>query len=398
MIFLSSWRQNKKIPNLVFSQTGVSVNFKTELKNTEMTINTLKTILIIFVSSRFLSCNGQMKSEHKQTKTETIKIGKVVSELDNQIWRIFQDSKGTYWFGSNGKGIYFFEGNELKQFTTTDGLVNNTIRGIQEDSSGNIYIETPEGISTFNGKNFATLKAIKSRYNQWKLDPNDLWFGYNANDLYRYDGDSLFELKLPQKDLKKAFGIEPEGVPFKGLNNTPYAVFGINKDKDGNMWFGTATAGSFRYDGNSFLWFGEKELSTLPDGRVPGVRSMIQDKDGYFWLSNFYSKYKINLAFPNGYEKLKAVDLPKETPKDKIGYFNSGIADKTGDLWMTTYGGGVWKYDGKTLTNLEVKKGTENVLLVSVYQDNTGTIWLGTDNDGVYKQNGDKFEKFETNK
>jgi ligand-binding sensor domain-containing protein len=65
---------------------------------------------------------------------------------------------------------------------------------------------------------------------------------------------------------------------------------------------------------------------------------------------------------------------------------------------MTTYGGGIWKYDGKTLTNQEVKKGAENVLLVSVYQDNKGTIWLGTDNDGVYKQNGDKFEKFELEK
>ena len=61
---------------------------------------------------------------------------------------------------------------------------------------------------------------------------------------------------------------------------------------------------------------------------------------------------------------------------------------------MTTYGGGVWTYDGKMLTNLEVKKGTENALLVSIYQDNNGTIWLGTDNDGVYKQNGEKFEKF----
>jgi hypothetical protein len=63
------------------------------------------------------------------------------------------------------------------------------------------------------------------------LNPNDLWFGYNAYDLYRYDGDSLFELKLPRKDLTKAFGIETEGVPFKGLNNTPYAVLGLIKTK-----------------------------------------------------------------------------------------------------------------------------------------------------------------------
>ena len=356
-----------------------------------MIINSVKIILLIFVSSIFHSCNGQLKSEHQNYETETIEIGKVVSEIDNQIWKIFQDSKGKYWFGSNGRGVYKLDGNKLKLFSTKDGLVDNAIRGIQEDINGNIYIETPEGISKFDGKQFTTLKAIKSSYNQWKLKPNDLWFGYNAYDLYRYDGDSLFELKLPRKDLKKAFGIETEGVPFKGLNNTPYAVFGINKDKDGNILFGTATAGAFRYDGNSFLWFGEKELSTLPDGRVPGVRSMIQDKNGYFWLSNFISKYKIE---PNNlqYEKIKVIE------NKELKYFNSGITDEDGNLWMTTYGNGVWKYDGKMLTKIEVKKGTENVLLVSIYQDKKGTIWLGTDDDGVYKQNGEKFEKFNPEK
>jgi hypothetical protein len=35
----------------------------------------------------------------------------------------------------------------LKQFTTTDGLVNDSIWGIQEDIDGNIYIETQKGIS-----------------------------------------------------------------------------------------------------------------------------------------------------------------------------------------------------------------------------------------------------------
>lgn len=350
-----------------------------------MTINPIKTILIIFVSSSFLTCNGQMKSEHKQAETESIKIGKVVSEVDNQIWRIFQDSKGKYWFGSNGKGIYFLDGNKLKLFTTTDGLVNNTIRGIQEDSVGNIYIETTDGISKFNGKNFVTLKAIKSSYNQWKLNRGDLWFSYNANDLYRYYGDSLFELKLPRKDLKKAFGIDTLISPFN--SNNPYSVYGVNKDKDGNIWFGTFVAGAFRYDGKSFLWFDEKELSILPNATAPGVRSIIQDKDGYFWLSNFISKYKIG-ANTLAYKKFKGIE------KDKPKYFNSGIVDKDGDLWMTTYGGGVWKYDGKTVLKIEISSEIESILLVTIYQDKNGTLWLGTDNDGVYKQNADKFEKF----
>lgn len=362
-----------------------SGNFKTKLNKTEMTINSVKFILLIFVSSIFHSCNGQVKSEHQKTEKETIAIGKVVSEFDNQIWRIFQDSKGKFWFGSNGRGVYYLDGKELKQFTTTDGLVNDTIRGIQEDKDGNIYIETFKGISKFDGNQFTTLRAIKSFHNQWKLDPNDLWFGYNANDLYRYDGDALFELKLPRKDLIKAFGIDTLNSPFN--NNNPYSVYGINKDKDGNIWFGTFVAGAFRYDGKSFMWINEKELSTQPDGTAGGVRSIIQDKDGYFWLSNFKSKYKID-SNKLIYEKIKGIE------KNKPYYFNAGLVDKDGNLWMTTYGGSVWKYDGKKLTNLELKKGTENILLISIYQDKNGTIWLGTENDGVYKIKEEKFEKF----
>lgn len=217
-----------------------------------------------------------------------------------------------------------------------------------------------------------------------------MWFGY-INELYRFDGKSLYELELPRKDLQKAFGIEPS----QGNNNSPYAVFGVNKDKAGNVWFGTESAGAFRFDGEAFLWFGEKELSTLPDGRVPGVRSMIQDMDGNYWLSNFYSKYRIAPDLRNGYEKMKAVDLPEEIVKDKILYFNAGITDEKGNLWMTTYGGGVWKYDGKTLSNFEINNGEEEVLLISIYQDIMGTIWLGTDNDGVYRRIGNNFKKFE---
>ena len=354
-----------------------------------MNISPIKILLLIFISSTFLSCKGQEKTKSKIIETKSFEFGKTVSNLDDRIWVVFQDSQDNYWFGSNGKGIYHFDGKVLKLITSNDGLIDNTIRGIQEDNKGNIYIETPEGISEFDGDRFSTLKVITSPNNEWKLEPNDLWFGYNANDLYRYDGDSLFELKLPRKDLKKAFGIDTLISPFN--SNNPYSVYRVDKDKDGNIWFGTFVAGAFRYDGKSILWIGEKELSILPDGTAPGVRSIIQDKDGCFWLSNFKSKYKIE---PNTleYEKIKGVE------KEKPNYFNSGLSDNNENLWMTTYSGGVWRYDGKITSNFEINNGKKDVLLITIYQDNNGIIWLGTDNDGVYKQNGDIFEKFEPNK
>lgn len=354
-----------------------------------------KILLIFFITCNFLSCNGQLESKNNPTDSKSELLGKSVSKIDKEIWVVFQDQRENYWFGSNGRGLYNFDGKTLLQFTTSDGLVDNSIRGIQEDAKGNIYIETPNGISKFNNRQFTTLQPVVSDTNTWKLEPNDLWFGYNANDVYRYDGTSLFRLKLPRKDLEETLELDIEDASI-GSINYPYAVYGVDKDKNDNIWFGTYTAGAFRYDGKSFLWFGEKELSSLPDGRVTGVRSMIQDKDGYFWLSNFYSKYKINPDESTGYEKMNALDSADEIiTDDRLLYFNSGIVDKKGNLWMATFNSGVWKYDGNSLSNFELSSETGNVKLISIYQDMNGKIWLGTKDDGVYRQTGNTFEKFE---
>lgn len=361
-----------------------------------MTLDNIKLILLLTVLTSFLSCKGQIKTENIATQSDA--NSKV--KLDEKTWSIFQDQKNNYWFGSNGNGVLHYDGKNLKRYTSQDGLVNNTIRGIQEDHLGNIYIQTPKGVSKYDGKTFTTLQPIISTSNQWKLEPNDLWFNFSEgdpNDIYRYDGASLFQLTIPRKNLNKAFGTEVKGLSFKNMNSSPYSVFGIDKDKAGNLWIGTVVAGAFRFDGESFLWFPEKELSTLPDGRVPGVRSMLEDKNGYFWLSNFISKYKINDQGESvNYEKLTGIEKSKGLPQNRLPYFNSGLSDKNGDLWMTTYTGGVWKYDGENLINFPVKDGDTEALLISIYKDNQGVLWLGTDNVGVFKFDGKTFVKFET--
>jgi hypothetical protein len=350
--------------------------------------------LLFFLPILMTSCNGQPK----KIKVNLLPVGELVSKLDTKIWNIYQDQEDNYWFGSNGNGIFFYDGKKLKNYTTKDGLIDNTIRGVQGDHLGNIFIETPHGVSKYDGKIFTSLKPIISPDNEWKLEANDLWFKCNGhpNDIYRYDGKSLFELKLPRKDLEKAFNKRVVGLGFKGMNSSPYSVFGIDKDKNGNLWVGTIVAGAFRYDGKRFLWVGEKELTTLDDGRVPGVRSMVEDKDGNLWLSNFISRYKIieNDSIVK-YEQLEGIDKSNELFQTRLPYFNSGLLDKEGNLWMATYTGGVWKYDGKELLNFPVKNEEMEVLLISIYKDNQDVLWLGTDNDGVYKFNGTTFEKFE---
>ena len=112
-----------------------------------MILKTLRSILLLSILTSFLSCNVQDNTDNKVTQSNSYPIGELVSELDNKIWDIYQDQKNNYWFGSNGNGIFHYDGKNLKQYTKKDGLIDNTIRGIQGDHLGNVFIETPEGIS-----------------------------------------------------------------------------------------------------------------------------------------------------------------------------------------------------------------------------------------------------------
>jgi ligand-binding sensor domain-containing protein len=348
-------------------------------------MNQIKAVILLLLSS----C--QLPS--KTIPHNPVSFGKVVDTLDTEIWVVFQDSKMVYWFGSNGRGLYRYDGNELRQITKSDGLIDNSVRRIQEDKHGNLYFETPVGMSRFDGAAFRTLQPVPFGGAGWALHPDDLWFHYsgNAKDIYRYDGKNLYALSLPQQDLKNVLGVT-QGLQFTESSYSPYAVFGINKDKAGNLWIGTVLAGAYRYNGHSFLWFGEKELSTLEDGRVPGVRCIIEDKNGDFWLSNIRHRYR--LLTDTSYQKLTGIVLSQQDVDIELPYFSSAVLDDAQHLWMITYNEGVWHYDGKTLSQYRIKEDGKDVKLIRIYKDRKGRLWLASENVGVWYYTGTEFVKW----
>ncbi|HSQ47291.1 MAG TPA: two-component regulator propeller domain-containing protein, partial [Lutibacter sp.] len=100
---------------------------------------TLLAVLLISFFTTFTACNGQNSSK---TPEERIEIGVNVSQIDKTIWVIYQDKKSNFWFGSKDNGVFYYNGQLLKHITIKDGLVSNEIRSFQEDSAGNIFIET----------------------------------------------------------------------------------------------------------------------------------------------------------------------------------------------------------------------------------------------------------------
>jgi two-component sensor histidine kinase/ligand-binding sensor domain-containing protein len=65
---------------------------------------------------------------------------------------IIEDLRGNLWIGTYGGGLNRLDPrtDKFTVFTETDGLINNTIFGIQSDAKGNLWITTNSGICCFD--------------------------------------------------------------------------------------------------------------------------------------------------------------------------------------------------------------------------------------------------------
>ncbi|HMP59596.1 MAG TPA: hypothetical protein PKD86_09605 [Gemmatales bacterium] len=358
----------------------------------------------VAAQDRSSPAKSEPKADSKDHKPAVAK-GEIVSELDPAIWRVHQANNGDYWFGSQNRGVYRYDGKTLVNFTTKDGLSYDPVGGIQEDKAGNIYFATAtddgsgrrvQGVSRYDGKAFSALNVPEKAApaDAWKLQPDDLWFGGGGDTgtVFRYDGKTLHRLALPRTKEGDAFLAAHPRSEYPNIKYSPYDTYIIFKDSKGHVWFGTAMLGACRYDGRTFAWLPESELR---NGSF-GTRSIVEDKDGRFWFCNTLHRYAVDLSGQGGpsLKKEEGIHDPKDPTRPRIVGIMSGIVDRAGVLWLATYGDGVWRYGGKDVTRYPVKDGDKAITLYTISKDNQGVLWLGTHSAGAYKFNGKSFEKF----
>lgn len=328
------------------------------------------------------TCNGQITD--MKNNSNLLTIGDTVKELGKNIMVVYQDKKNVYWFGSWEKGVYRYDGNTIINFTTKHGLANNRIDEIEEDKLGNIYFISCSPQSTivkFNGQSFTVVKAIQS--DEWKLESDDLWLrnAYQTEKVYRFDGDTFYELTLPKPPNLK----------------NPFEIYSIYKDQKGNIWFGCNPVGVCRFDGRSIEWITEEDVTEFRNEGANGVRSITEDKNGDFWFNTEkrYTVYdSIALKGRKFYERHESIGSLDGKNTSGLNEYLSTVKDNDGNLWFVTYRSGVWKYDGTKITHYAIQHNSQDITLFSIYKDNTGILWLGTHENGVYKFNGQAFEKF----
>ncbi len=154
------------------------------------------------------------------------------------VHSIMQDSKNRMWFGTNG-GAYIYDGKTLTNLSEKDGLSDNSVNDILEDTQGNFWLATHfKGISKYDGTSFTnyTKDGIIAGDEVWSLYEDQIghiWFPAEHYGVYRYDGTTFTNFYKDQ-------GLTTNGVQ---------SVF---QDRQGKIWAG-GWQGLFRKEKNTFV-------------------------------------------------------------------------------------------------------------------------------------------------
>jgi ligand-binding sensor domain-containing protein len=260
------------------------------------------------------------------------------------FWDVLEDRKGNLWFGTRDSGVYLlpFGQTTYQHFTTKDGLASNLALHIYEDRAGNIWFGSSryDGKSLPNGKvvfrNFTTKDGYPSNSIRLLLEDKTgkLWFGAQQEDMFVYDGKTFTVLK--NKDGK-------------AFNN----VWSVIEDKKGKIWFGDGgpnptTYGLWRYDGKDFTKVADKSAYAI-----------IQDKKGNIWTTGELKPYgDWVLSRYDGKSLYNKNPTVTEIKSQSLGLLGL-LEDTKGNIWIGS-GNGVYRYDGKTITDFKSKA---NVLI-----------------------------------
>lgn len=181
-----------------------------------------------------------------------------LSILKNEIILDILVNANEIWIATMNKGVYVWhtESNDLKHFTSNNGLSNNHVRTLKKDKWGNIWIGTSGGgISIYNNSPFLEYNKANGLnsnyiYNVVKDKDKNLWVSTEGRGVVRLNDTSnvLFDEEFGYKSVKTRvlfednqhniwFGSEGEGIGLWLAKNNKDTVFTFKKNSGlQNYW------------------------------------------------------------------------------------------------------------------------------------------------------------------
>ena len=281
-----------------------------------------------------------------------------------------------------------------KQMRTSDGLPNNSVRYLYQDSKGFLWLATLNGLSRYDGNSFLTFRPEIG--DKVSLADNRIY------DLTEDKNGFLWISTTPELfscyDLQRACFVDYTGTGALEKNYSSIFVAA-----NGDVWLRHSGNGCLRMvhqkDRQMVSTEFKTERGNLPDNRVQFVnedaggriwigtqRGLVSVSDGQYKVEDRLLHFTSSLAFKNDMYFLTADGdiYCYQTTKQKLTKVGSlsAVAGKTSptgnfllnDKWVILTNTGVFNYDFNT-RKISVDSGL-NIRNGEVICDNHGDFWI----------------------
>ncbi len=292
---------------------------------------------------------------------------------NNLIHCVFQDSKGFIWIGTS-QGLSRFDGysfqNYLPGYDDSTSLSGNLVRVISEDSQGNLLVGTETGgLNIFDRKHEVFSQPLEkvSGFQYREVSVNDVVEDKVGNLWLATD----FSLLI----LDKQGEVHPFSNGNSELSLEGIFIRELMFDQKGRLWIGS-DEGLFYLDtaGQKLNYF------DLPFGGVQNhqIWELYPGSNGEIWVGT-YSK-GLFIIDPDNL-KFRNVILHPELPRTET--VRAISKDVYGKYWIGTRGG-LFLYSEESgechlyRNNQQESRSLSNNSILSLFRDAQGETWIGT--------------------
>lgn len=289
---------------------------------------------------------------------------------DNTVMTLIEDSVGNLWVGSMW-GLMKLSRPGFVTYNTADGLADERVLGLFLDRRNTLHVLTPEWtLNRFDGEKYEPIKvplpgSPPMLANQFVADSRGEWWFATSGGLYRYVGVD---------DTRRLAASRPAAVYRKRDGLAGEEVFSVFEDTKGDVWASfTDAAGSLS------RWrraTGEFETYTKDDGIPEGcvVRFFREDGGGNLLMACRDSSVVLR-------REGRFITFQSEQHLPKGWWIGDVQVDRKGRVWVAVPVRGLLRIDGLAegdpAARLYTKAdGLSDIHIQFVAEDNEGKIYF----------------------
>ncbi|QKJ28902.1 ATP-binding protein [Mucilaginibacter mali] len=322
-----------------------------------------------------------------ENNTITSYATELLKDVHKGFLTMEQDAAGKIWIGTTG-GAYCIDGDKLIAFDSHNGFSDASVSDIYRDSDDNLWLGTQgNGLYRYDGDDY----VIYTQSDKAKESPivmglgfdqqQNVLLGIDGGGIARYNGKTIETLWLPA-DMPNSRKVEC-----------------LYKDRNGLVWVGTSLGGIWQYDGRQF-----KMVKGTDRNSVTSIR---EDSEGQLWFATpsgpyYYDQQHVMQSVGLNIFSSSLLPLGKDSMlvgtqegvalvvnKKLVPDFKIGRLGTTTILCMIKYknlvligtdddGLYIWERSTGRMRKYQVQGGLKANAIYSLAVDDHDLVWAGT--------------------